>query len=98
MKTTHKTTKADIDAIFKDAQHQSDVAIALYRLAVDFDKIKNVGHFPKVNNATGEYMWEDSDRSGGNMAYFKPPKVEPGVDNKQFLPLMQAFWNYPFLN
>ena len=41
----------------------------------------------RIYNATGEYMWEDSDRSGGNMAYFKLPKADPGVDNKQFFPL-----------
>ena len=41
----------------------------------------------RIYNATGEYMWEDSDRSGGNMAYFKPPKADPGVENKQFFPL-----------
>jgi TolB-like protein len=36
---------------------------------------------------TGDYVWEESERSGGNMAYFKPPKAEPGVENKQFFPL-----------
>ncbi len=41
----------------------------------------------RIYNASGEYMWEDSERSGGNMAYFKPPRAEPGVDSKQFFPL-----------
>lgn len=35
----------------------------------------------------GEYVWEDSDRTGGNMVFFTPPKNDPGVQNKQFLPL-----------
>jgi len=41
----------------------------------------------RIYGTTGEYIWEDSDRTGGNMAYFKLAKVDPGVDNKQFFPL-----------
>ncbi|WP_419660754.1 hypothetical protein Dvar_11600 [Desulfosarcina variabilis str. Montpellier] len=41
----------------------------------------------RIYNATGDQIWEDSERTGGNMAYFSLPKVEPGHDNKQFFPL-----------
>lgn len=41
----------------------------------------------RIYNAAGEYVWEDSARTGGNIAFFKPPKSDPGVENKQFLPL-----------
>ena len=41
----------------------------------------------RIYGGTGEDIWEDSDRTGGNMAYFKLAKVDPGVDNKQFFPL-----------
>lgn len=41
----------------------------------------------RLFNPNGEHIWEDSDRTGGNMIFFKPPKGDPGVENKQFLPL-----------
>ena len=41
----------------------------------------------RIYNATGDEIWEDSERTGGNMAYFSLPKVDPGQENKQFFPL-----------
>ena len=66
-----------IGAAYGDVTHTGRSLMIAYS---DADRLR-------IYNATGDYMWEDGDRSGGNMAYFKPPKVEPGVDNKQFLPL-----------
>lgn len=41
----------------------------------------------RLFNPTGEYIWEDSERTGGNTAFFSPPRSDPGVESKQFLPL-----------
>ncbi|MGA6926061.1 MAG: VCBS repeat-containing protein [Desulfosarcina sp.] len=41
----------------------------------------------RLYNPGGEDVWEESERSGGNMIFFKPPRSDPGVENKQFLPL-----------
>ena len=41
----------------------------------------------RLFSATGEYIWEDKDRTGGNMMFFKLAKADPGVENKQFFPL-----------
>lgn len=50
-----------------------------------------IGYSPsdrlRLFNPSGEYSWEDSDRTGGNMIFFKPPKNDPGMENKQFFPL-----------
>jgi len=39
------------------------------------------------NSGSGEMMWEDGDRSGGNTTYFKLPRVERGEANHQYFPL-----------
>jgi TolB-like protein len=41
----------------------------------------------RIYNPSGDYIWEDSDRSGGNMAFYRPPTAERGVENKEYLPL-----------
>ena len=38
-------------------------------------------------SAADETIWEDTDRTGGNSIYYKPPKAEPGDQTKQFFPL-----------
>ena len=41
----------------------------------------------RLFSTTGDYIWEDKDRTGGNMIFFKLAKADPGVENKQFFPL-----------
>lgn len=41
----------------------------------------------RIYSATGEDIWEDAQRTGGNMTYFNLSKVDPGQENKQFFPL-----------
>ena len=46
----------------------------------DWDRIR-------IYNHSGEIIWEDGDRSGGNSTYFNLPKIDPGQENQQFFPL-----------
>ena len=64
-------TLADIT----DAGERSVVAYS------DWDRLR------LYNNASGEMVWEDGDRSGGNTAYFELPRVERGEPNYQYFPL-----------
>jgi TolB-like protein len=41
----------------------------------------------RIYSATGEEIWEDAERTGGNMTYYNLPKVDPGQENKQYFPL-----------
>jgi hypothetical protein len=41
----------------------------------------------RIYNPSGDKIWEDSDRTGGNTAYFSLPRTDPGEENKQFFPL-----------
>jgi TolB-like protein len=41
----------------------------------------------RVYNNSGEVIWEDGNRTGGNTEYFNLPKIEPGQPNQQFFPL-----------
>ena len=46
----------------------------------DWDRIR-------VYSNSGEVIWEDGERSGGNSAFFNLPKIDPGQENRQFFPL-----------
>jgi hypothetical protein len=41
----------------------------------------------RIYDSDKQMIVEDDDRTGGNMAFFNLPKVEPGDPNKQFFPL-----------
>ena len=61
----------------------SDVTQSGQSMMIAYSKADHL----RIYNATGDEIWEDSERTGGNMTYFSLPKVEPGQDNKQFFPL-----------
>jgi hypothetical protein len=57
MKT--ELSKEVIDAIFENSKHQSEVVTKLYESVIPrFQDIKKVGHFPKTNKNTSEYIFE----------------------------------------
>jgi TolB-like protein len=58
-----------------DADDKSVVAYS------DWDRLR------LYHSTTGEMVWEDGDRSGGNTAYFELPPVERGESNYQYFPL-----------
>ena len=41
----------------------------------------------RIYGSSGQMIWEDGDRSGGNVTYYNLPKVDPGQENHQFFPL-----------
>ena len=51
-------TEEQIDELAKNAKHQSDIVIGLYKLVFpDFDKMESVGGFPKCSKETAEYIF-----------------------------------------
>ena len=51
-------TKKEIDKLFKESKDQIEIALALYRKAFkDYDKIKQIAGYPKVNKETTEYLF-----------------------------------------
>ncbi len=44
----------------------------------------------RIFNAGGGEEWTGSDRLGGSTLYYQLPKVDPGTENKQYLPMRVA--------
>ncbi|MDD2605271.1 MAG: VCBS repeat-containing protein [Desulfobacteraceae bacterium] len=61
-----------------DITDAGDRSVVAY---TDWDRLR------LYNGVTGEMMWEDGDRSGGNTAYFELPPIERGEPNYQYFPL-----------
>jgi len=62
---------------YGDITHTGDSVVAAY---TDQDRMR-------LYNSGGSMIWEDAERSGGNMIFFNLPRDEPGHPNRQYLPL-----------
>ena len=55
---TIKVTREEINKIFKEANHQEEIVIGLYKLALpDWDNIKKVNGWPTINKSTNEHLF-----------------------------------------
>jgi hypothetical protein len=66
-----------IGLAYGDITRSGQSAIIAYS---DWDRLR-------IYNPSGEMIWEDPDRTGGNTAYFNLSKNDPDMENKQFYPL-----------
>jgi TolB-like protein len=41
----------------------------------------------RIYSAAGEEIWADSERTGGNLAYYSPPGFDPQLQDKEYLPM-----------
>jgi hypothetical protein len=56
--TTKGLAKSRIEKVFRDAKHQSDAVIGMYRLVYpDWDAIASVNGYPAVSDATGKCIF-----------------------------------------
>lgn len=56
-----EVTGDQVKEIFRNAEHQSDYALALYRLAFpDWDKIKEIKGWPKVSEKFSKFIFEQA--------------------------------------
>jgi hypothetical protein len=62
---------------YDDITHTGQSLIAAYS---DWDRVR-------IYSGASQMIYEDPDRTGGNMLFFNLPKVEPGEPNRQFYPL-----------
>jgi TolB-like protein len=62
---------------FGDITHTGSSVVAAYN---DWDRVR-------IYSASGETIWEDSDRSGGDKLFFNLPKIDAGQPNRQYYPL-----------
>ncbi|BBO69082.1 hypothetical protein DSCA_30120 [Desulfosarcina alkanivorans] len=64
-------------ATYDDITHTGQSLIAAYS---DWDRVR-------IYSGASQMIYEDTDRTGGNLLSFNLRKTEPGVENKQFFPL-----------